>query len=470
MFARAILGVIIACAIIIAAFFAWTWRAAIDPVATPDPSRFDPGLVRRGAQLAALGNCNTCHTAQGGKSFAGGVAVPTPFGTIYSTNITPDPETGIGNWSEAALRRSMHEGVDRAGRHLYPAFPYDHFTLVSDEDDKALYAYLMSRERVRATAPENALRFPFNLRILIAGWKLLFLHKGPFTPVPSGSEAWNRGAYLVEGLAHCGACHTPRNVLGAESKDERFGGGEAEGWTAYALNQNSPAPVPWDADALYHYLRNGWQQVHGVARGPMAPVIDNLTAASDADIGAIAIYIASIAGPPAAERLRKAEAVLASTHAHGAGSNPVSGNSATTLQAAKAEDRGGDAGAMIYRSACADCHESGRPLPFGGMDLMLSTAMQGPNPINVINVVLAGLPAAEGERSPIMPGFAGALSEAQLTDLLTYLRARFSDKPPWTDVARDVRDTMSGTRPFVIYPSHGNASAPADTSQREKPW
>lgn len=188
MIARTIIAVVVAGAILIAAFFAWARHPAIDPIAPPDPHGLDTALVRRGAQLAALGNCNTCHTAPGGKSFAGGVAVATPFGTIYSTNITPDPETGIGNWSEAAFRRSMREGVDRAGRHLYPAFPYDHFTLLTDEDDHALYAYLMSREPVRAVAPHNELRFPFNLRIALAGWKLLFLPKGPFEPVASGSE------------------------------------------------------------------------------------------------------------------------------------------------------------------------------------------------------------------------------------------------------------------------------------------
>lgn len=470
MIARTIIAVVVAGAILIVAFFAWARHPAIDPIAPPDPHGLDTALVRRGAQLAALGNCNTCHTAPGRKSFAGGVAVATPFGTIYSTNITPDPETGIGNWSEAAFRRSMREGVDRAGRHLYPAFPYDHFTLLTDEDDHALYAYLMSRDPVRAVAAHNELRFPFNLRIALATWKLLFLRKGPFEPVASGSETWNRGAYLVEGLAHCGACHTPRNRLGAENKNDRFGGGEAEGWTAYALNHASPAPVPWDVDALYAYLRNGWQRVHGLARGPMAPVIDNLGVASDADVRAIAIYIASMSGTPTPERRRKADELLARTGVHGPDSTPVSGDSTTTTQAAKVNGSGADMGGMIYQSACAVCHESGRPLPFGGMDLALSTAMQGPNPINVINVVLAGLPAAEGERSPIMPGFAGALSEAQLADLIVYLRAHFSDKGPWTDVAKHVRDAMTRNRRFATYATDGNASAPADSSQREKPW
>src|ERR1700726_1030716 len=298
MIARTIIAVVVAGAILIVAFFGWARHPAIDPIAPLDPHGLDTALVRLGAQLAALGNCNTCHTAPGRKSFAGGVAVGTPFGTIYSTNITPDRETGIGNWSEAAFRRSMREGVDRAGRHLYPAFPYDHFTLVTAEDDEALYAFLMTREPVRTAIPANQLPFPYNMRILLAGWKLLFLQRGPYHPDQAQSEEWNRGAYLVEGLAHCGACHTPRNGLGAEKTRERFAGGESEGWTAYALNAQSPAPVLWDADQLYDYLRNGWQAVHGVPRGPMAAVIDDLGSADDADLRAIATYLASMIGGP----------------------------------------------------------------------------------------------------------------------------------------------------------------------------
>src|SRR6188472_777689 len=188
---------------LIAGGFAVAWKPAIDPIAPPQPAAFDEALVRRGAELAAIGNCITCHTAAGGSALAGGRALPTPFGTIYSSNITPDPDTGIGRWSEAAFQRAMREGVDRAGHHLYPAFPYNHFTLVTEGDNKALYAYLMTRDVVTAKIPENTLRFPYNLRIALAGWKLLFLRKGPFEPNRSQSEAWNRGAYLVEGLGHC---------------------------------------------------------------------------------------------------------------------------------------------------------------------------------------------------------------------------------------------------------------------------
>ena len=229
--------------------FAIAWRPAFAAIDAPQPQSFDAARVKRGRELAAIGNCSTCHTSAGGKDFAGGVPVPTPFGTIYSSNITPDPETGIGQWSEEAFRRAMRIGVDREGRHLYPTFPYDHFTHVSDEDDNALYAYLMTREPIRAPQRENQLSFPLNQRFVVAGWKLLFLHRGTYRPDATKSAEWNRGAYLVEGLAHCGACHTPRNALGAERASAAFAGGNVDNWQAYAINAQSPSPVPWDTEA-----------------------------------------------------------------------------------------------------------------------------------------------------------------------------------------------------------------------------
>jgi len=453
MVARSIAVIVAVCIAAIAAFFALAWRSAIDAIARPEASSFDPALVRRGGELAAAGNCVTCHTAPGGKSFAGGVAVATPFGTVYSTNITPDPETGIGRWSQAAFARAMREGVDRAGRHLYPAFPYEHFTLLTDADTAALYAYLMSREGVSAAPPDNALSFPFNNRMLLATWKLLFLHQGPYQPVAARDEAWNRGAYLVEGLAHCGACHTPRNALGAEKKGEPFAGGEAEGWTAYALNGQSPAPVPWNENAFYEYLRDGWQEAHGAARGPMAPVIGNLSSLGEGDLRAIAVYLASVAGEPTPQRRQQGDTLLARTRAERSVGRAISGDSATIATQSGAQRRSeADVGAMIFASACATCHESSRPLPFGGIDLALSTAPQGPNPHNLVNVVIAGIPAAAGERSPIMPGFAGVLTDQHLAELIRYVRSRFSDKPQWTDIASDVRDARARVRPIGAQP------------------
>jgi mono/diheme cytochrome c family protein len=405
------------------AAFAVAWRPAIAAIDPPAPTSFSADLVKRGRALAAIGNCSDCHTVRGAKNFAGGLAVPTPFGTVYSSNITPDAQTGIGSWSEAAFRRAMRFGVDRKGRHLYPTFPYDHFTNVSDEDDAALYAYLMTREPVHESPRANELSFPFNQRVLIAGWKLLYLHGNRYQPDPTKSAEWNRGAYLVEGLAHCGACHTPRNALGAERVNASFAGGDVDHWRAYALNAHSPSPVPWDRGALYAYLRDGFHPDHGTARGPMAEVVSNLSSVSPADVRAIATYMADISGPPTPERQRQGAAALAQAR---------SGASA----APQADSKGG----AIYAAACASCHESSRSPPYGGVNLALSSAISGPDPRNLANIVLAGVRPIEGERSPIMPGFAAGMSDEEIVALLNFLRSRFSKEPAWRDVEKTVED------------------------------
>ena len=218
MIRRLLLGIVLLLVVGVAGIFLLAWHAKIEPIATPVASHFDPAQVARGEMLASAGYCATCHTAKGGARNAGGYPLKTEFGTIYSANITPDPATGIGNWSEQAFSRAMREGIARDGSELFPAFPFDHFTLLSDEDVSALYAYLMSQPAVNAPARENSLPFPLNIRALQAGWKLLFLDKGRYQPVAGKSEEWNRGAYLAEGLGHCGACHSPRNSVGAEKQ------------------------------------------------------------------------------------------------------------------------------------------------------------------------------------------------------------------------------------------------------------
>ena len=430
------------------AAFAVAWRPAIPAIEPPAPQSFDANLVKRGRDLAAIGNCNDCHTVRGGKAFAGGLPVPTPFGAIYSSNITPDPETGIGRWSEAAFRRAMRSGVDRAGQHLYPTFPYDHFTNVTDEDDRALYAFLMTRQGVHAPARANELAFPLNQRFVVAGWKLLFLRRGTYRPDSTQSAEWNRGAYLVEGLAHCGACHTPRNALGAERASAPFSGGDVDNWHAYALNARSPSPLPWDAEALYRYLRQGWDAYHGVARGPMAEVVSNLSSVRESDVHAIAIYMTSVFGAPTQERLRKEDAAWARMK-----SLPAPSNSP---------------GASIYTAACAPCHESGRPLPYGGVNLIWSTALSAPDPRNAANIIISGIQPVEGERSPIMPAFGSGMTDAQVSALLNYLRSRFSDQPGWSDVEKTVQDARRMQTVFLqTQPWPHNA--PGDPTQRDKP-
>jgi mono/diheme cytochrome c family protein len=427
-----------------------TWRPPIAAIEPPAPESFDPALVRRGRDLAAIGNCSDCHTVRGAKDFAGGFPVPTPFGTIYSSNITPDAGTGIGRWSEAAFRRAMRSGVDRDGRHLYPTFPYDHFINVSDDDDRALYAYMMTRQPVHAPGRANELPFPLDQRFLIAGWKLLFLRSGGWQPDATQSAEWNRGFYLVEGLAHCGACHTPRNALGAERKRAQFAGGDVENWHAYAINGQSPSPVPWDADALFAYLRYGWHPDHGVARGPMAQVVSNLSSVPESDVRAIATYMAGVFGAPTPERKRRGEEALAQAR-----SSSPQPDEAT-------------AGAAIYAAACAGCHESDRPPPYGGINLRLSTAISSPDARNAANIVLSGVHPVEGERSPIMPGFAAGMDDRQIAALLNYLRARFSNAPAWTRVEKTVEDARRGQSKFLQTSAEPH-NAPADPAQRDRP-
>ena len=394
---------------------ALTWHSAMPAVSPPEKTAFPHTLVEEGQKLALLGFCSSCHTAEGGRDFAGGRPLQTPFGVIYGTNITPDPDTGLGRWSLAAFTRAMREGVDRTGTELYPAFPYTHYAKLRDADLQALYAFVMTRQPVHAEAKPNALRFPYNLRPLVAAWKLLFFHPGPFGDDPSRSQDWNRGAYLAEALSHCGACHTPRNGLGAERSDRAYEGGEAEGWWAPALNAHSEAPLPWSADSLEAYLRS-WDVNHGGAAGPMAPVVASLAEVPETDVRAISAYVISLMGKQPPDRTAQTEALAS-------GSSKVAGNDARI-----------EAGGNIYAGACAVCHESGGEVPFTLRSLALHSAVDGPDPRNVVNAVVAGIHPAPGRVGGFMPAFGAALSDEQIADVVRYVRARFSERPPWTDV------------------------------------
>jgi mono/diheme cytochrome c family protein len=411
-----IAGLIIAIGAIGYAMF--VWYPELPPVQA-DQRTFQPSVVRQGAQLAGIGNCMTCHTRDDGKPYAGGRPVPTPFGTIYATNITPDPDTGIGAWSDEAFLRAMREGVDRRGRHLYPAFPYDHFTKVRPDDLRAIYAFLMTREPVRAEAPANDLVFPLNVRATVAGWKALFLRRGELTPDPDKNADWNRGAYLVEGLAHCGACHTPRNILAAEKRGRNLAGGESDQWHAPALNEASPAPVAWTGQAIANYLRRGRDEMHGAAAGPMAPVVENLARASDDDVRAIATYVASFAR--AADERRKDDKTKRAQSAP---------DTVGVTTVGQADPDGRDAVASIYAGACAVCHEAGR-----GVSLELSTSVNAPDPRNLLHLIMDGVQPLSTTPGVFMPGFADTLTDEQIVALAAYLRGRFSQHPAWPELA-----------------------------------
>jgi len=394
------------------------WRPAIAPVSLSAPV-YGEATVERGRVLAAIGDCAVCHTAPGGAPNAGGRAMETPFGTLYSTNLTPDPETGLGRWSFSAFQRAMREGVSRDGHHLYPAFPYTAFAKTSDDDLQALYAYFMSMPPVRAETPKSALRFPFGMRPLMAGWNALFHDPAPMQPDAARSAEWNRGAYLVNGLGHCGACHTPRNALGAEQGGSAFlSGAMVDGWEAPALTHLSKSAVPWDADALYLYLRNGHSPRHGIAGGPMAEVVRELGAVSDVDIRAMATYLASFQpAAPQAEAQRVVEA------------------------AARGQQRLLGPAQRMFDSACAACHHDGDgPTLLGAnVPLALNSNLASAKPDNLLRTILDGVRDPATRDIGFMPAFREALDDRQVAELAGYMRARFApQEPPWKDLEAQV--------------------------------
>ncbi|PZU59113.1 MAG: aldehyde dehydrogenase [Sphingobium sp.] len=416
--AFAIVGLVVVLGL--AGFLFLAWRPAIAPVAPPTRASFPAALIARGEMLASAGYCASCHTVKGGRPYAGGYAMATQFGTIYSTNITPDVASGIGDWSEEAFRRAMREGVARDGSHLFPAFPYDHFNKLTDQDISALYAFVMTRPAVRAEARRNTVPFPLNIRMLQAGWKLLFFHPKPFEANPAKDAAWNRGAYLAEGLSHCGACHTPRNILGAEKQAQAYAGAAIDNWVAPPLDRSNPSPLPWDKAELVAYLGTGVSRYHGTAAGPMAPVTRELAALPPSDIEAIATYFADINGTV------------------GKSVDP-----APIVAKALATDRIGigltyDPAARLYAAACASCHYNGadavNPLR---PQLALNNALNLGDPTNLIQVILHGIGSADGVPGVVMPAFSH-FSDADVARIATYLRATRTDKAPWTDVEKTV--------------------------------
>jgi len=430
MLARRIIGgLAIGVAAVVALGWAIARPSAIEPIAPPAADAFPADLVDRGRMLARVGDCNVCHTRPGGAPFAGERPLPTPFGTIYASNITPDVQTGIGTWSRIAFVRAMRQGISRSGQFIYPAHPYDHFTLLTDDDLAAIYAYLMTRPAIAAKTPLAELRFPFNQRQLMAAWNLLFLRRGPYQPDPAQSAEWNRGAYLALGAGHCGACHTPRNSMGAEQKDHAFAGATAEGWYAPPLNGNSPTLVPWTAQSLKAYLSRGHEPQHGIAGGPMADVAANLGNVPSADVEAIAGYIAWQMGAPSRGRETAARARMVSIE-----------QQSRERRAAVSREQVSGMGEIIYATACAQCHESwtAEPPQNAGRALALQSAVTAAEPSNLIYTLLEGIRAPGDASHMLMPGFAGAFTNAQIVELARYIRRNFSDQPAWPDLEAQV--------------------------------
>jgi mono/diheme cytochrome c family protein len=416
---RVILAVVAAGVLVTVGGLAWAWRPAIAPTSAKQTIS-DRKTIDRGAELAAIGNCSDCHTKDVGVPYGGGRALPTPFGTIYASNLTPDRETGIGTWSEEAFRRAMREGVDREGRQLYPAFPYDHFTKATDEDIHALYSFLMSIPAIHNVIPANQLSFPFSFRPIIAGWKVLFLSQAPLENDASKSAQWNRGRYLVEGLGHCGSCHTPRNALGGEEKGSLYAGGVAEGWNAPPLNASLVTTHHWTVDQLAEYLSTGWHKLHGAAAGPMADVARNLGQASKDEVHAIATYVASLSSPD------NKTAIITD---NGAKSEPADI-------------------VAIYTGACAKCHNGRNDVgPSKALSLSLSTAVQQADPANTIRVILHGIQSYRTGGGPYMPAFDTILTDKQIADIAQYIRERYTNQPQWADIKTEVIKARQEAQP-----------------------
>ncbi len=391
------------------------WRTAIAPIVRPDVSIYTAATLERGRQLAAVGNCIGCHTAPDGPVNAGGRALETPFGTIHTTNITPDPDTGIGAWSLAAFQRAMREGIARDGRHLYPAFPYPSYTRTSDEDLTALYAWLMSQPPVRNEVAATKLAFPWGIRPLMALWNALFLVPGTAPADPARTAQWNRGEYLVNGLGHCGACHTERNALGAErTGTDWLGGAMVDGWEAPSLTASSRAPVPWTEDEFFQYLRTGVSRLHGTAAGPMAPVITTLLDLPDEDVRAMAHYLASFQAPIEATR-----------------ADAIAQQAVHTARSASAPP---SEAARMFETACAACHHDGDgPQVLGAnVPLALNSNLHSERPDNLVRVILEGVREPATREIGFMAGFADALDDRQVAALVTWMRQRYApDKPAW---------------------------------------
>ena len=393
------------------------WRSSLPRLNTP-LAPVSQTVLARGAQVAALGNCITCHTTDQGEPFAGGKAFKTGFGTVYSSNLTPDLETGLGGWTYQAFERAMRQGVSRDGHALYPAFPYTSFASISDDDMTALYAWLMQRPAVSQATPKADMGFPFGMRSLMQLWNGLFHQPSAYQFDPSQSAQWNRGEYLVNGAAHCGACHTPRNALGAEQKGSAYlQGAVLDGWQAPALTAMNSSPVAWREADFFHYLRHGYTDFHGVASGPMAQVVRNLQAVPDADLQAMAVYLASLQTTvPLDDSQQTAQAQQ-------------------VVQLAAASAPLPSAAQRQFEGSCGACHHDGSGPQLLGVNqpLALNGNLHSATPDNLVQVIQSGIQQPPSPRVGFMPGFKDSLSESQMLDLVGWMRQRYApDKPAWT--------------------------------------
>ncbi len=382
------------------------WAAGVGLAQQPETAAAASSAVERGRYLATAGNCLTCHTRPGGAAFSGGVPFETPLGALYSTNITPEPETGIGRWTEADLRTAMHEGIARDGTHLVPAFPYPSFTKVTDADVADLYAYLRTLPAVRYTPPASGLLF--KMRWPLALWNRWFFTAGRFVPDPAKSAEWNRGAYLVEGLGHCGACHSPRNAFLAELPDRAYSGGVIRDevsrgrvgrWFAVNLTSATHGLGSWSVAELEKYLHTGMSPRAGTF-GPMnAVIMSSLKLLTPADVHAMAVYVKSLQ-----PKQNEADPVPPDLVAEGA---------------------------TLYKERCEKCHgTSGRGGFFSGPPLAGSAIVQGEDPASLINIIVYGPTTPRGMSYgawETMSAYGNVLSDREIVAVSNFVRGSWSN-------------------------------------------
>jgi mono/diheme cytochrome c family protein len=386
----------ILCRLILCSAFALSAARASEP---------SEEMIAHGKALVVAGDCTSCHTADPAKPFGGGKRIDTPFGAVYSPNITPDRDTGIGAWSEQDFYRALRFGVAPDGSRYYPAFPYPNFTKLTRDDIFAIRAYLGTLAPVKNKAPAPSLWFPLNFRVVMRAWNLLFFRPGILEPDQAKGTAWNRGRYLVEGVGHCGACHTPKNILGADKRGRHLAGGRVDGYFAPRLDGATRSGLKsWSVDDLVEYLESG-RNAKSHAIGLMAEVVVSSTSKmSDADVKAIAVYLKSLpAGPP-----------------------ELAGPAPTEAELKTGKD--------IYAHNCVACHEAdGSSSPRVYPPLDGNALLQSADPSSTLRVILDGAHTVTTPRAPntgSMPAYAKQLSDQQLADVTNYIRNSFGNAAP----------------------------------------
>jgi mono/diheme cytochrome c family protein len=401
----------------------------------------DAAQIARGKYLAIASDCTACHTVPGGAFMAGGYAVTTPIGPIFSTNITPSKTHGIGDYTLEQFSAALRDGVRADGKQLYPAMPYTAYALMPDADVADLYAYFMNAVPPVETSPTpTSLPFPFNIRLSMAAWNLLFLSHQRFASDPAQSESWNRGAYLVRGPAHCVTCHTPRNLLMAEDSGRELAGGDLGNWFAPNITSDANSGIGgWSNDELVTYLREGHAIGKSQAGGPMAEAVENsLQSLQPADLEAIATYLKTV--PPVRD--------AGDTQPPFSWGKP--GDDLASIRGvALPADRDKMSGPQLYDAYCSSCHQAEGQGSFdGGLpSLFHNTALGRANTSNLVMVMLQGLHRGD----ILMPGFASLLSDTQMATLGTYLITYFGN-PAATVTASEVKTLRAGTSQSLLVP------------------